>query len=207
MMKKRFAALFLTLLLLLTACGGENAPSAPAGTAPSASESTPDAGGSEPSGDEELPGLLSEFSTVDLQGNPVDQSILAGYDLTVVNVWATYCSPCIQEMPDLGELAAEYADEGIQIIGFVSDVLNSDGTVSRSQVELAQDIVDQTGANYTHIVPDNGVLLYILSQISAVPTTFFVDAEGNQVGYAYSGARDKESWMELIDAARAEAGK
>ena len=33
------------------------------------------------------------------------------------------------------------------------------------------------------------------------------DAEGNQVGYAYSGARDKESWMELIDAARAEAGK
>ena len=207
MMKKRFAALFLTLLLLLTACGGENAPSAPAGTAPSASESTPDAGGSEPSADEELPGLLSEFSTVDLQGNPVDQSILAGYDLTVVNVWATYCSPCIQEMPDLGELAAEYADEGIQIIGFVSDVLNSDGTVSRSQVELAQDIVDQTGANYTHIVPDNGVLLYILSQISAVPTTFFVDAEGNQVGYAYSGARDKESWMELIDAARAEAGK
>ena len=110
-------------------------------------------------------------------------------------------------MPDLGELAAEYADDGIQIIGFVSDVLNSDGTVSQSQVELAQDIAEQTGANYTHIVPDNGVLLYILSQISAVPTTFFVDAEGNQVGYAYSGARDKESWMELINAVRAEAGK
>ena len=206
-MKQKVFALLMALVLLLTACGGENAPAAsPAEPAPPAETVPTDEAPDEGAG-EDLPGLLSAFSTVDLQGNPVDQSILSGYDLTVVNVWATYCSPCIQEMPDLGELAAEYADDGIQIIGFVSDVLNSDGTVSQSQVELAQDIAEQTGANYTHIVPDNGVLLYILSQISAVPTTFFVDAEGNQVGYAYSGARDKESWMELINAVRAEAGK
>lgn len=121
-------------------------------------------------------GVLSVFSTTDLEGNTLDQSILADYDLTMVNVWATFCGPCINEMPDLGELAAEYADKGVQIIGLVSDTMDSDGTISDSQVETAKEIVAETGADYRHLLPSDD-LLGILSQIYAVPTTFFVDSE------------------------------
>ena len=39
---------------------------------------------------------------------------------------------------------------------------------------------------------------------SSVPTTFFVDSKGNQVGMAYVGARDKASWAEIIDETLAE---
>ena len=78
----------LACLLALAAC----APSDEMMRAPelSASEDTAQAG------------VLSAFSTTDLEGNAVDQSMLADYDLTMVNVWATYCGPCISEMPDLG---------------------------------------------------------------------------------------------------------
>ena len=162
--------------------------------------STPDLSASE---DEVQTGVLSAFSTTDLEGNTLDQSILADYDLTMVNVWATFCGPCINEMPDLGELAAEYADKGVQIIGLVSDTMDSDGTISDSQVETAKEIVAETGADYRHLLPSDD-LLGILSQIYAVPTTFFVDSEGVQVGDAIVSAQSKEKWIETIDGMLAE---
>ena len=162
--------------------------------------STPGLSASE---DEVQTGVLSAFSTTDLEGNTLDQSILADYDLTMVNVWATFCGPCINEMPDLGELAAEYADKGVQIIGLVSDTMDSDGTISDSQVETAKEIVAETGADYRHLLPSDD-LLGILSQIYAVPTTFFVDSEGVQVGDAIVTAQSKEKWIETIDGMLAE---
>ena len=151
----------------------------------------------------EQAGVLSSFSATDLEGNTVDQSIFADYDLTMVNVWATFCGPCINEMPDLGELAQEYADKKVQIIGLVSDVLNTDGTISEEQVQTARDIVEQTGANYLHLLPSED-LYGVLGQISAVPTTFFVDNEGAQVGSAIVSAQSKDKWTQTIDEMLAE---
>lgn len=152
------------------------------------------------------PGILSSFSTTNLDGNVVDQSILEGYDLTMVNVWATYCGPCLREMPDLGELAEEYSDRGLQIVGLVSDTLNADGTISDSQVDTAREIVEKTGADYLHILPSED-LFGILSQIYGVPTTFFVDSEGRQVDTAYVKSMEKDKWIEIIDDALAEVQK
>ncbi len=198
-MKQWSLALCLALALVLTACAGGDS------SQNSSAQSPSDAGDTSQSdsGAQEAAGLLSSFSTTDLEGNAVDQSILEDYDLTMVNVWATYCTPCLQEMPDLGELASEYEDKGVQILGLVSDVLNSDGTISDSQVETAQEIVEETGASYQHLLP-SADLLGLLSQIYGVPTTFFVDSAGNQVGYAYVTAMEREQFVEIIDAALAE---
>lgn len=198
-MKQWSLALCLALALVLTACAGGDS------SQNSSAQSPSDAGDTSQSdsGAQEAAGLLSSFSTTDLEGNSIDQSILEGYDLTMVNVWATYCTPCLQEMPDLGELASEYEDKGVQILGLVSDVLNSDGTISDSQVETAQEIVEETGASYQHLLP-SADLLGLLSQIYGVPTTFFVDSAGNQVGYAYVTAMEREQFVEIIDAALAE---
>ena len=198
-MKQWSLALCLALALVLTACAGGDSSQNSSAQSPSDASDTSQSD----SGAQEAAGLLSSFSTTDLEGNAVDQSILEDYDLTTVNVWATYCTPCLQEMPDLGELASEYEDKGVQILGLVSDVLNSDGTISDSQVETAQEIVEETGASYQHLLP-SADLLGLLSQIYGVPTTFFVDSAGNQVGYAYVTAMEREQFVEIIDAALAE---
>lgn len=151
-------------------------------------------------------GLLTKFNATDLQGNTVNEEILLGHKLTMVNVWATFCNPCIEEMPDLGVLSQEYADKGVQIVGMVSDVMSSDGNIDKEQIALAQEIVDSTGASYTHIIPGED-LYSILYQITSVPTTFFVDESGNQVGKAYLGSRDKESWKVIIDKMLEEVGE
>ena len=66
--------------------------------------------------------------------------------------------------------------------------------------------MESTGADYPHIVPGED-LFGLLGQISAVPTTFFVNSAGEQVGYAVSGAREKADWITIIDAALEEVGK
>ncbi|HIX89835.1 MAG TPA: TlpA family protein disulfide reductase [Candidatus Agathobaculum pullicola] len=185
-------------VLALSACSSANQTASTDTTGQNVTDAQSDSGQAA-----EQTGVLSSFSATDLDGNTVDQSVLADYDLTMVNVWATFCTPCIEEMPDLGELAQEYADKKVQIIGLVSDVLNTDGTISEEQVETARDIVEQTGANYLHLLPS--VDLYgVLGQIAAVPTTFFVDSEGAQVGSAIISAQSKENWAQTIDAMLAE---
>ena len=106
-------------------------------------------------------------------------------------------------MPDLGKLAAEYEEKGVQILGLVSDVLSSDGSIDENQVDLAREIVEETGANYRHLLP-SADLYGLLGQIYAVPTTFFVDSQGTQVGYAYMSAMSYDQFVEIIDAALAE---
>ena len=199
-MKKLFLALS-CLLLGLSACGSqEKGMALEAGNV--TEEESVSSEQTEEDGVEEM-GILSQFSAVDLDGNEVTQEILQGYPLTMVNVWATFCGPCINEMPELGELAEEYREKGIQIIGMVSDSMSTDGSPDAEQMALAKEIAEETGANYTHIVP--GEDLYgLLYQISSVPTTFFVDETGKQVGTAYLGAKDKESWQEIMDEMLAE---
>ncbi len=150
--------------------------------------------------------ILSSFTATDLYGNKVDESSLADYELTMVNVWATFCGPCLREMPDLGELAAEYESKGVRIVGMISDVLDSNGNIDSAQVVTAQDIVTQTKADYLHILPSED-LFGLLSQIQSVPTTFFVDKDGNQVGQSYIGSRSKADWEAIIDTVLEEVSK
>ena len=148
-------------------------------------------------GESNANGVLSNFTATDLEGSPVDQSVLSDARLTMVNVWATYCSPCLAEMPDLALLADELAAEGVQIMGLVSDVVTTDWALNADNVVLARDIIAKTGADYLHIAP--GESLYkLLNQITAVPTTFFVDANGVQVGNVYVGSRSYEEWKQII---------
>lgn len=190
------AALMAVIMLASCSSGTQKDSSASDGTTASSSDKST-------SSNSASAGILANFSATDLNGNTVDQTALADYKLTMVNVWATFCTPCLNEMPELGELADEYSGKGVQIVGLVTDLTDSDGSISQTQLETAQDIVGKTGADYTHIVPSTD-MYGLLSQITSVPTTFFVDSKGNQVGMAYVGARDKASWAEIIDETLAE---
>ncbi|MCM1342697.1 MAG: TlpA family protein disulfide reductase [Lachnospiraceae bacterium] len=74
------------------------------------------------SSESEEPAATITFEAQDMEGNTVSSSVFSGSRLTMVNVWATYCDPCLREMPGLGELAGEYDAEDFQIIGIISDV-------------------------------------------------------------------------------------
>ena len=113
----------------------------------------------------------------------------------MVNVWATYCDPCLSKMPAFAELTGEYPKEEFQIIGIVSDV-KEEG--SQDKMELAEDLIRQTGADYPHLPVNDSLYDAFLGDVSAVPTTFFVDRQG-RIADTVIGAMDKEAWEEKIN--------
>lgn len=142
---------------------------------------------------------LGSFTAHDINGNAVNQDIFKNHDLTMINIWATFCPPCIREMPDLGKLNKEYADKNFQVIGIVVDVLNDDGSLSQEQVELAKEIITKTNANYLHLIPSEDLINAKLEDVNLVPETIFVDKSGNIVGQSYVGARSMSEWKEIVD--------
>lgn len=113
------------------------------------------------------------FSAKALDGSDVTEAIFAGKDLTVVNFWGTFCSPCINEMPELGEWSRNMP-ENVQIIGVVIDIADENDA---AQIAEANRILEETGADFLNLIPSEGWST-LLGQISAVPTTLFVNSEG-----------------------------
>ena len=152
----------------------------------------------------EMNAQLSDLATTDIDGNTVDGSLIAEQKLVMVNIWATYCQPCIGEMTGLGNLSREMAKEGVMILGIVSDCQNGDLSPSAAQLEKARSIVASTGADYPHLLLNEAMIRDFMAQVQAVPTTFFVDGSGQRVGEVYIGSRAEEEWKEIITATLAE---
>lgn len=143
------------------------------------------------------------FEAQDIEGNAVTSDIFGQSRLTMVNVWATYCNPCLSEMPELGELAGEYDPGDFRLIGIVSDVPEAMEGIDEEKAERAREeaksLIEKTGADYTHLLLGASLYNALLTDVTAVPTTFFIDKEGNVLDQVV-GAMDKDSWKEKIDA-------
>lgn len=157
----------------------------------------------------EQKGIFEEISMTDMDGNEVDSSVFAEHKLTMINIWATFCGPCLNEMPFLGELSEEYAQQegSMQIIGIATDITDMEGNPIKEQMELAREITEQTGAGYLQLVPDDTMIQFLMENVPGVPTTFFVDSEGKFVGDAIVGARSKEEWKTEIESRLAQVEK
>jgi thiol-disulfide isomerase/thioredoxin len=135
--------------------------------------------------------VFPAFSAADIYGEPVDNSIFAACELTMLNVWGTFCGPCIMEMPDLGEMAAAMP-EGTQLVGLVGDALNAE------YIALAQSIAEDAQAAFTHVVPDKALYDFLNREIVAYPTTLFIDSRGNIVGAPVIGALNRALYEEEL---------
>lgn len=194
----KFHPIFLIYILsavLLTGCAQSN-PKASSPDTPVVSEQDDPASSQATAAlEQEEPNAGIVFEARDIEGNTVTSSVFSDSRLTMVNVWATYCNPCLREMPELGELAGEYDADKFQLIGVISDVL--EGADQRT-TRQAEELISQTGAAYPHLLLNESLYLAFLQNMTAVPTTFFIDENGVVLDTVV-GAMEKETWEEKID--------
>ena len=181
MKKKGLLILILSLVLLLAGCGNKEAASTTV-TQPTVPAQV---------------GTFGTFEAQDMQGNKLNQSIFAGHKVTMVNIWGTFCSPCIREMPDLAKLHNEY--EGLQVVGIVIDATQDNGKIITEKYNNALGIIKTTGATYTHLLPSPSLAECCLRDVTSIPVTLFVDENSNIIGQSYVGSRNYQQWVDIIE--------
>jgi len=95
--------------------------------------------------------------------------------VVVVNLFATWCGPCREELPELKSLAREYAPKGVV---FVSLSLDQDGDVlNRPRAEVLGDFITREDLPFPVLIPAKGSMMWQTGNIP-IPQTFLYDKQG-----------------------------
>jgi thiol-disulfide isomerase/thioredoxin len=136
-----------------------------------------------------------EFSGTTLAGKPFDLKSLRG-DVVVVNVWASWCAPCIAEAAGLQKVHEQTEAEGVRFIGINTE---TDQAAARAHER-------RFGVTYPSLADDGGrVLLRLRDSLppTATPSTLVLDRSG-RVAARVIGRVDASTLQSLVDDARAE---
>ena len=142
---------------------------------------------------------VGKFETKGVDGKDYTEKVFSDYDLTLVNVFTTWCSPCVNEIPELEKLYEDMKEKGVGVVGVVLDTVGDDAKQNEDTVKKAGVLQEKTKASYPFLVPDSTMMNGRLNGISAFPETFFVDKEGNIVGETYSGSHSLDEWKEIVE--------
>ena len=142
---------------------------------------------------------VGKFETKGIDGKDYTEKVFSDYDLTLVNIFTTWCSPCVNEIPELEKLYEEMKEKGVGVVGVVLDTVGDDGKQDEETVKKAGVLQEKTKASYPFLIPDSTMMNGRLNGISAFPETFFVDKEGNIVGETYTGSHTLDEWKEIVE--------
>lgn len=130
-----------------------------------------------------------EFSAKTVSGEEISSDVFKDSKLTVVNVWGSWCGPCVQEIPELQKLYESMKEKDVNVIGLAQDA----GT----DLDSVKEIIDKNKVTYQNIIPE-GVTEDFVMSLMAFPTTFFVDSDRNVVG-VIQGARNLEAFTSAVE--------
>lgn len=122
----------------------------------------------ERAGPPELGAPAREYAATTLAGDSVSLESLRG-QVVLLNLWATWCTPCRMETPYLQSIYEEHRDDGFVIVGISMDTRDAADDVAM--------FVDEFDVTYTilHDPQMRGMELY---QVLGLPATFLIDREG-----------------------------
>lgn len=129
------------------------------------------------------------FSTVDIYGRPVDESIIQGARLVILNIWEPWCGPCVKELPSMEKLYEKYNDAGVLFLGLCCR--HEDSTA-----EDSREIVEDVGITYP-VIMDCAELKQFDND--GWPENYFFDGEGKLLDPEPDGGyKTEEAWEQLI---------
>ena len=101
-----------------------------------------------------------------------------------MNFWATWCGPCQQEMPDIQDLYEKYGEneEDLIVLGIANPKTEERPQNSDVDEESVKQFLEDKGYTYPVVMDTTGDI-FSSYYISAFPTTFMIDKDGNVFGY------------------------
>lgn len=114
------------------------------------------------------PTPVPDVTVTTMDGQTLDLDAQQG-SVLLINFWATWCAPCLQEIPDLIELQDRFGDRGLTIVGVALD---------QEGASVVQPFMERHNINYPVVVDTTRTLESQFGPIHALPTTVVVNPEG-----------------------------
>lgn len=130
-------------------------------------------------------GPAPAWATTDLDGKPIGLEALKG-KVVVVDFWATWCPPCVHEIPGYVKLQEKYADKGLVIVGLSLD---------RNKAAVPP-FAKKYGINYPLAIVGSE-MTDLFGGVEGIPTTFLIDREGN-IRHKKVGAMEADDYEKLL---------
>ncbi len=137
-------------------------------------------------------GKAAEFTWTE-NGKKMSFSELTDGKIVFLNFWGTWCPPCRRELPDIVDI---YKDD-IKDLMIIGIAVNERGRTAEDKVKLVKNFAENSGLPYRILVSHDRKVEKAFGGVSAVPTTFIIDHNGN-IGETIVGARNKETFMKSI---------
>lgn len=128
-----------------------------------------------------------DFVFNDLGDKPVRLSDFRG-KVVLVDIWATWCGPCIAEIPGFINLYNKYKDKGLEIIGIATDVEGK---------RIVKPFAEKYKMNYHILIGDHRGVTKVFGPMRGIPTTFLIDEKGI-IKNKYIGYRPEEDFEKDI---------
>lgn len=143
------------------------------------------------------------FISTDLDGNAVTSTMFYDYDITMVNFWASYAYPDINELDQLEEFYTRLQTEhpNVNMIQVIID------TPDDAAEEIIAKAYEESGVTFTGISPDKNMASWILENLEGLPTTIFVDDTGFIIGDTIQKVQTADYYMTAVEDLLAEIGK
>ncbi|MGQ0553307.1 MAG: TlpA family protein disulfide reductase [Planctomycetota bacterium] len=128
---------------------------------------------------------VADFTLKDAAGQEHSLSDFRGR-VVLLDFWASWCGPCRKAMPEIAELAHEYAGKGVEIVGVA---IGEPG-------EKSAEYMKKQGFDYKLFVEGDAVAKQF--GVQAIPTVVILDRDGRNV-FQKTGAPPKAELVELLD--------
>ena len=109
-----------------------------------------------------------DFALKDLDENEVTITQFED-QVRVVNFWATWCGPCVEEIPDFQVFHENYDAEGVKVIGIALD---------KEGAEIVKPFVAEMDMTYLTLIDTEGTSAAKFGGVYGIPTTFIIDRDG-----------------------------
>jgi peroxiredoxin len=124
-----------------------------------------------------------DYHATSLEGDTIHLADYRG-EVVLLNVWATWCSPCVREMPALQRLHERFADRGLNIIAVSIDATG----LGLEPLAHVREFVDRFQLTFQILHDATGETERLFS-VTGLPVTFVIDRNGRIIEKAY-GARE-----------------
>ena len=138
----------------------------------------------------------SDLSFSDIYGKEYSD-IFKDNKLTVVNLFATWCSPCVREIPELQKLSETLEEQNISVVGIVTDA-RYNGQIQEDIIETAKMIAENADASYPFLIPDESDFKGYINSMTVFPETLFIDSDGHIID-SVIGSNSFEEWTAQVE--------